>query len=48
MCLGHDPRGKRRGHAVLQVLKQGRLSAKDQAEEVGTVVVKVEDSVQLG
>ena len=29
---------------VLQVLKQGRLSAKDQAEEVGAVVVKVEDA----
>ena len=48
MCLGHDPRGKRRGQTVLQVLKQGRLCAKDQAEEVGAVVVKVEDGVQLG
>ena len=48
MCLGHDPRGKRRRHTVLQVLKQGRLFANDQAEEVGAVVVKVEDGVQRG
>ena len=48
MRLGHDPRCKRRRHTVLQVLKQGRLSAKDQTEEVGAVVVKVEDGVQLG
>ena len=48
MRRGHEPRCKRRGHTVFQVLSQGRLSAKDQAEEVGAVVVKVEDGVQLG
>ena len=45
MRRGHEPRCKRRGHTVLQVFKQGRLSAKDQTEEVGGVVVKVEHSV---